>query len=365
MVNTESKLSKDLNPFIKFSQRYISEIDNFIKNFFYKKKKSAEFEFITELYNDLLEYCLREGKRIRPLILLISYLGYTKSKKGLGEIIKIASAIELMHSFLLVQDDIIDKSPLRRGGKALHIVSYDRYWDKTTNKNIGNDIALILGDVLFSNAIEIIGSSKISPKIKSDFLVLFAETYELTAWGQILDSLNSLPKRLDLNEEIPIRISLLKTAYYTIYKPMLMGLILSGKDEKQERDRIYNFSIPLGLAFQIRDDILGIFGNREKTGKSSESDIVEGKNTILIQKTMQKLGKKELKQFISILKKEKKSKTEIAFIKRKIKQSGALEISTEKIKELADNARNGLDDLNVRNEYKIILSGLVDMITVF
>lgn len=355
--------SLDIEAFNGFSEAFTAEIDAFLDEYFTHKIEESELQFMAESYRDLREYCLREGKRVRPLIVLLSYLGYRGSRRRIGEIIKIASALELMHSFLLVQDDIIDKSSMRRGGKALHVLSDDRYRDMTKNRGIGNDVASILGDILFSNAIEIIGNASINPRIKSDFLGIFAKTYEMTAWGQMLDSLHSLPVRIDANDDVPSRIGILKTAYYTICNPMLMGLQLTGRYSGREAAVIEDFAIPLGLAFQIRDDILGVFGNRDETGKSAESDILEGKMTILVLNTIQALGKTELKKFMRIFTREKKTRSEIQYIKSRMQKSGALESAMHRLSELADEVKQKLPLLGIRKEQRIILKGLVHKIT--
>jgi geranylgeranyl diphosphate synthase type I len=353
----------EIRAFNRFSEAFTTEIDKFLDGYFTQKIQESEFQFMAESYHDLHEYCLREGKRVRPLIVLLSYLGYRGRKNKINEIIKIASALELMHSFMLIQDDIIDNSTMRRGGKALHVVSNERYRDETKNKGIGKDIATILGDVLFSNAIEIIGNARIAPGIKSDFLGLFAKTYELTAWGQILDSLHSLPIKIDANDDVPTQIGTLKTAYYTICNPMLMGLQLAGRYSVKEADAIARFAIPLGLAFQIRDDILGVFGNRDEIGKSSESDILEGKMTILVLNTIKTLGKTELKKFMNIFTREKKTKSEIHYIKKRMQSSGALDRAMNKLSELADEVEQKLPLLGIRKEQRIVLTGIIHKIT--
>ncbi|MDY6932895.1 MAG: polyprenyl synthetase family protein [Spirochaetota bacterium] len=349
--------------FKDFSNTYIPMIDQSIKDFFRKKRENAEFEFIENLYSDLEEYCIRKGKRVRPLLLLLSYLGYSRRKDNLDAIIRIASILEMMHSFLLIQDDIIDNSLIRRGSDALHVVSYDRYCDITWNSNIGRDVAIVMGDILFSNALEIIGELRINPRIKDEFIKLFAKTYELTACGQILDSLHSLPVRIDINSPAPMQISALKTAHYTILSPMLMGFLLSRSKEDGEGERIREFSIPLGLAFQVRDDILGVFGSIEDTGKSLNSDIEEGKLTLLIQNTARNLKGGERDEFLSLFTKKKKTKREIDSIKCMIRRSGALSISEKKLGELIDTTRETLLSLRMKREEKDILSGFIDLIT--
>lgn len=362
-MKLDSKNSQsDVDVFKNFSITYSPMIDRTIKEFFKNKKENAEYPFIAELYLSLEEFCLRDGKRIRPLLLLISYFGYCQGKKNDEGILLIASILEMIHSLFLIQDDIIDRSEIRRGGKALHILLYEKYIRLTNNRNIGNDIALVLSDVLFSNAIEIISNAEFSPQAKNEFLRIFSKTYELTSWGQILDSMHSLSKTMDIDESVATQISTLKTAHYTMSGPMLMGSVLAGVEDKNEEDKIKSFTLPLGLAFQVRDDILGVFGNKEKIGKSSDSDIIEGKQTHLIENTMKNLSNTERKEFIFSLTKEKKTKKEIEDIKNIIKVSGGLEISKGRLKELIDLSRENLLRINISDKYRRILSGLIDSV---
>ncbi len=349
--------------FRDFSDRYISRIDEYMEAFFRERIQSAEFPFMAEMYEDIREYCLRNGKRIRPLVLLVSYSGYKKKRKNFSEVLKLAAAIEIMHSFLLVQDDIIDKSNLRRGGKSLHILSAEKYSHLTHNPDIGSDVAIVLADVMFSNAVELICSCNIRKKEKDEFLKIFARTYEMTAWGQILDSLHSLPKNIDEKENVALQISTLKTAYYTIYYPMLMGYVLSGGRSSSEMEKIRDFSIPLGMGFQIRDDILGVFGKTDETGKPDDSDILEGKMTLLVQTAIGNLAsKKEKKEFISLFTQRKKKKSDIAAIRSGLVESGALESAKGDMVKFMDDALLRLEGLSLDDAGKDILSGLVRLL---
>ncbi|MCP4132562.1 MAG: polyprenyl synthetase family protein [bacterium] len=348
--------------FRDFSDRFIPEIDTFMETFFRGKATDVEFPFMAGMYSLLDEYCSREGKRIRPLMLLATYQGYKKGRKELKEVVKLSAVIEMMHSFLLIQDDIIDKSELRRGKKSLHIISNEEYSHMTHTENIGSDIAIVLADVLFSNCLEIIAEAKMGLKVKNEFLKIFSRTYEMTAWGQVLDSLHSMPKAISVDENIPLQVSTLKTAYYTIYYPMLMGYVLAGRSSRREMDLIKNFTLPLGLAFQVRDDILGVFGKEKDIGKPSDSDIIEGKFTLLVQNTIETLKKNDREKFISTFTKQKKKKSEVKYIRTMIVESGALEKTRKKHGELLETAEECLIFLNIHDTYKAILSGVIEAV---
>ncbi|MBP7737322.1 MAG: polyprenyl synthetase family protein [Spirochaetes bacterium] len=357
------KTSPSSNSFRDFGKQYVPLIDASMKEYFKLKISGAEMPDIREMYGLLSEYCMRDGKRVRPLVLLASCFGYG-SVWNRDDLVRMASVLEMMHSFLLIQDDIIDRSALRRGGKSLHLVCDDSYGKRSHDEAIGSHIALILGDVLFANALEIVGSTGISPRLKDRFMKNLSATLEVTAWGQTLDILHSAARTYTSNRETATQIAMMKTAYYTVYYPMLMGYALTGRDSPREKERIRAFALPLGQAFQIRDDILGVFGKENDTGKPADTDIVEGKITILISNAAESLRGKDHDLFISLFTKKRKQKRDVAIIRKMIERSGSLDSARERLWEFVEQSRWRLADLSVSAEYHEVLHGLVDMIAV-
>lgn len=340
----------------------IQQVDGLLDSFFQRKINEAQMPMVGDMYRFLHEYCRRDGKRIRPILLMLGYEGYRGLINRQNEILKLALALELMHSFLLIQDDIIDKSELRRGGKALHLLTQDHFKNMTHTSTIGADVALVLGDVLFTNALELISDAAISRKVKEEYMNIFFKTYEKTAWGQIMDTVYSLPKKLSMDPELPLQISSMKTAYYTIYYPLLMGHVLSGRRNGEEEKAIEEFALPLGLAFQLRDDLLGVFARSSEIGKSSDSDIEEGKATLLVYETLERLKGEEKRRFSSAFTKQKKNARDIAFIRKAMETSGARESVVATQRQYIHDARHALDRLRLRDRVRVRLHGLVDML---
>ncbi len=348
--------------FARFGAENIPRIDASIAGFMEKKRNNAGQPFMCEMYEMLQEYVMRDGKRLRPLVLLASYTGYGRAGKIPDGIIDLASVLEIMHSFLLIQDDIIDRSPMRRGGKSLHVITGEKYSGVTINPLVGNDVALVLADVLFANCIEIISTIKLPADIKDVYLSIFAKTYEMTAWGQILDSLNSQPRTLYAGNEASMTISRMKTAYYTLYYPLVMGYILRGGGSQDEWHRIESFALPSGLAFQVRDDVLGVFGDVRNTGKPSDSDIHEGKLTFLVQETVNRLPGRDRKRFISLFTKKKKSQSDINRIREMMVKSGVLDIVQATQDKLIEQSSDALELLNINARGRELLRGLLDLL---
>lgn len=346
-----------------FTEKYSVIIDSYISDFYREKIESSESDYTKELYAVIQEYCLRDGKRIRPMLLTNSYLGYRKGFKKTNEIIKFGAAVELMHSFLLIQDDIIDKSKTRRGGEAMHLLLQKKYALVTGINTIGADVAIVLADVIFSNVIEIISRADVKLVDKNRFLSVFSRTYEKTAWGQVLDSLSSMPKRVDIESNIPLRISLMKTAFYTIAYPMIMGYVLAGENKKSEMKSIEEFTLPLGIAFQIRDDMLGVFGVEKDTGKSVDTDIHEGKFTLLIQNTLQRLSEKEQDEFLNTLLSADKSNSSVSYIRKTILECGAVDDTLSRHIELIEEAQEKLDKLRLNEKSRNVLRGVIEVVS--
>ena len=218
------------------------------------------------------------GKRIRGTLVKLGYeiamsnLKWQMSNLQHKDIIKIAAAFEILHTAILIHDDIIDKSPTRRGQKTLYrALGRDHY---------GISQAISIGDVGLYLPIKIISESKFLHEYKIKALKHISETIINTAWGEVLDvELPHLGEKME--EEDVIAIHKLKTAQYTISGPLILGAILGGASEKL-LEVLGQFGKNLGIAFQIQDDILGVFGEEKSLGKSITSDIEEGKNTLLI-----------------------------------------------------------------------------------
>jgi geranylgeranyl diphosphate synthase type I len=141
-----------------------------------------------------------------------------------------------------------------------------------------------------------------------------------------------------------------------------MGYVLSGGSGRNELKAIEEFGVPLGVAFQSRDHILGVFGIESDTGKPNDSDIHEGKFTLLIHNTMQKLDSGELDKFKSVLLSQSKSTTDVDYIRGAIKNSGALTETIDSHRKLIAEAEEKLDELRIRSYNREFLRGVVESI---
>lgn len=210
------------------------------------------------------------GKRIRGALVLLGY--EIAGGKNLAKIIDAAVAFEIFQTAILAQDDVIDKSLIRRTKPSLYSALGGDH--KAVSETI------CLSDLGFFLSFDLLSALKIEPELKVKAINLFSKTLTKTVLGEMLDIETPFLER-DFSEADSLNISLLKTAAYTIAGPLLLGATLAGADSKT-LNQLKDFGGNLGIAFQIQDDILGIFGEENKTGKSNLDDIKDRKATLMI-----------------------------------------------------------------------------------
>ncbi|RKY34421.1 MAG: hypothetical protein DRP78_06585 [Candidatus Omnitrophota bacterium] len=297
------------------------------------------------------EFILRNGKRIRPILFLLAYSGYG-GKRLNKQIIETSLAFELLHDFLLIHDDIIDNSATRRGKPTIHKIFAANL---KKNEEMGKSIAIVSADIIFSLAIEAFLSINTTQKNKETALKIFLQSVTLTGAGEIKDVLNSLIKIKEISlEEIRLNYQL-KTAEYTFKSPLACGCILAGANKKQA-ELMSDYGGFLGEAFQIYDDLIGLFGNSKKIGKSVLSDLIEAKKTLPIFLTYQKANISERKFINFCLGNKNLNFSDLQKIRKIIIKTEALAQTNNTIKQLMLQADNLLKSSKMSEKYKKIIS---------
>ncbi|MDP2632865.1 MAG: polyprenyl synthetase family protein [Candidatus Curtissbacteria bacterium] len=304
---THSLLKIELANFLKIFEPYA-------KQYFSKKiKEGSNYSpLIRRFYEDLADF-VAGGKKLRAfLVYLGSRVGGMQENSS---ILPLALATELFHNFLLIHDDIIDKSDRRHGKPAIHM----RY-EKKFGAHYGLSQAMLIGDIACFEAFGLINSSQISDPLKSAVSSKFSEVLLETGYGEALDVENSYrkPKIKDIWQ-----VTDLKTARYSFVGPITIGALVSGASAKQIR-AIENFGKLVGKAYQLQDDILGVFGDEKVLGKSTLSDMREGKNTILIHKAREMAKVDGKKQILRVWGSAKANRKELIQIQKIICESGVL-----------------------------------------
>ena len=315
-------------------------------------------DYMTELKN----ISLVSGKRLRPSFVYYTYK--LSGGKNEAEIIKIAAAIELVHVFLLVEDDFMDIAAKRRGYPTIN-ETY-RVWHaknlyKKDSTHFGNTIAVNVGLICDHIALNVINNSNFDLKLIKKAVNQLNNQIIITGHGQIHDMLNEV--RSELSEEDIINVLYWKTGIYTYNNPIQVGAILAGADD-EKLEMLAKYAIPGGVAFQIQDDILGTFGDEESTGKSADGDIVEGKQTLLTYHAFNKATKNQRRVLEEVIGNPEASKSEVDKVREIMLETGSLDISKKKALDLVIAAKTALlkykDEAGWTKEGVDYLEGIAD-----
>ncbi len=304
------------------------------------------------LSNSINNFISRKGKRLRPTLFVIGYLGF--ARKPAAGLYRSAVALELLHDFLLIHDDIIDRSPTRRGLATMHVMLGNHLKGYKGIKFTGEDLAIVAGDAVYALALDAFLSIKESYPRKEAALKRFIQAGLYTECGEFIELLYGAKDIDRISRKDIYKIYDLKTADYTFATPLCTGALLGGA-KKGQLDLLFSLGIYLGRAFQIQDDIIGLFGKENETGKSSLTDLKEAKKTILIWHAYQKSDRKNKSLIKNTLSKGKVGKKDLSTIRRIVTDSGTLSYSKKEISGLIKKAESIAGYLEMKPSYKDML----------
>lgn len=334
-------------------------IDQSLIVFMDRVKKDYNFHLVSPvLYEAIREFSIRKGKRIRPLLLVLSYMGYSPKNKTIPTSLYNASTcIEMLHNFMLIHDDIIDRSDLRRGKPTLHKLLGKTVKTKEPEK-LGYDLGIIAGDIVYALAIDAFLSIKEAPERKERALRYFIQTAAFTAMGEFIDTVYGVASLSRVKEKDVYLNYTLKTARYTFDCPLVVGAILAGAEENDIK-RLSELGILIGQAFQIQDDIIGIFGSQKNIGKSILSDLAESKKTLLVCHAYAQLRGKKKSVFMRYFNKPKKNYKDLVAIRKIFLNAGSLQYSLDAIDARLKKSLNILAKLKMKKTYRNIIEDAI------
>jgi geranylgeranyl diphosphate synthase, type I len=335
-------------------------IDKSLADFIEKAKIEYQLESINPfLFASIKDFVLRQGKRIRPLLLILSYQGYIRSNKGISKNLYAASAsIELLHNFMLIHDDIIDCSDLRRGKPTMHRM-LRKTVPNTNPDKLGIDLGIIAGDIVYALAIDAFLSFKEAPERMTKALRYFVQTAAFTAMGEFVDTLNGVLPVHKVNERDVFLNYSLKTARYTFDCPLVVGALLAGADDQETR-LLSELGLLTGQAFQIQDDIIGVFDTEKNIGKSVLSDIEESKKTILVCHAYAALKGAQRKNFLKYFTKKQITYADLKAVRKIFIASGSLQYAFEQIRKRLDRSDRIIKNLAMKPKYKALVKQSLD-----
>lgn len=278
---------------------FVPLVDNELRKIWEKEMSelnidgSDVIEFSKIMLDHAREHNMRPAKRLRSAF--IYYIYKLLGGKDEASILTASTSMEFVHTALLMHDDFMDKDAIRRGQPTTHIYFKDFYEKKNFKgdaEHFGYSMALDIGDIILTLGYRMISDANFDNALKIKAMQEILNGIIKTGYGQAYDVY--LEARPDFTEENIINLHFGKTSIYTYQTPILLGAILAGASES-DLDLLTKYAKPGGIAFQLQDDILGLFGDEEKTGKSSFSDIKQGKKTLLILKAMEKADENQKK----------------------------------------------------------------------
>jgi len=312
-----------------------------------------------EYYRRLQEYLLRGGKRLRPLSVVASYRGFGGDREG---IYRAAISVELLHASSLIHDDIMDESPTRRGGPAFHVLGEDWFESLDVERvpqNIGISIGILGGDSLLGLGIEALLKSGF-PAARTEAAVReYVEAYRRLVEGQLLDLFLSCSREIPSEEGVLEMLSLKTGALFAA--SLRIGATLAGAPDSALQT-LSDYGRRVGVAFQIVDDILGLFGDPKVTGKPSDSDVKEGKRTILVIRALERCSPGDRERFLSILGNPRAGSEDVDFVRDVVRETGSLDYARARAIELLEEAKSSLRSLEgvAEAEFLRLLSELAD-----
>jgi geranylgeranyl diphosphate synthase type I len=316
---------------------------------------------LAEICDTVEAFVLGGGKRLRPAF---AYWGY----RGAGgidndQVVAAVSALELVQASALIHDDLMDRSDTRRGEPAVHRRFASRHtaagWRGDAG-GFGDSAAVLVGDLVMVWSDELLHESGVELADLARGRPVFDEMRTEVTVGQYLDVLTQATG--DTSVERAGKVARYKSAKYTVERPLLLGAALAAAPA--QLSAAYSaFGLPLGEAFQLRDDVLGVFGDPAQTGKPAGDDLREGKRTYLVAAAFAALDDGSRAELDAALGDQALDDAGVARLRRLISRSGALDRTEEQISALTSAALAALEAAEIEAESKSVLRALADAAT--
>ena len=338
-----NKIKKDLNQIIKeYNELLVSKTSGYLKE---------NLEYFNDLNSD--------GKLIRGFLIA---LGYKILKENINYSYYLSLAYEIFQTSILIHDDIIDDDNLRRGKKTIHYTNYLKYksLNELESKKVSESIGICLGDYGIFKVNEIITNHYKEDPNFSKLFDYYNKMVLKIVEGELMDIILSLEGKYKQIENLENNLKIiykLKSAFYSIIGPLSLGLILGGIDDNK-LEEINIFGEKLGIAFQIQDDIFGIYSDN---GKVIGADIKEFKQTLLFSYTMK--NEKYKNDLLKYYGKENIGEKEVNETRRIFKESGAYDYATNLMNKMFNEGIAIIKKIDwIKEEDKNIIYGFIEFL---
>lgn len=338
------------------AKKYLSEFSErfeaFSKKMFSQKiKEASKVDPVAVRALQNLQDYMSGGKKIRPALTALGYR--LAGGKDTCKIMPAAFAVELMHNSLLIHDDYVDNDATRRGKPTMHNV----YLNKN-GKHYAASMAIITADAGIFWANEIFSKLSFPAERIKEALYSFNHNLFNTVYGELMDIDFDFNPKTNYKDILNVRIY--KTAYYTFIMPLTVGAVLGGARGSLLKN-LENFGFSVGLAFQLRDDVLGVFGDSEETGKSNKSDILKGKKTLLYFKALE-FAKSGDKEFLEKSYGHVKNQAQISKTRKIIKGCGAWDYSEKLAEDYIKKGKKFIPAITESYDFRETLATFADYV---
>lgn len=329
----------------KFLEKYLQE----------QKQALINVPWVDDVIDKLFTFSTA-GKMARGSIIILT--AEALGQKTDENILKTALAHELMQTGCLIQDDVMDQDPVRRGLKSTYIQYMEHFakYKIKNSKQIGESLAMCVGDVCYFLAFKLLTLSTIKEEIKAKLYPLFAHEWAIVGFGQMKDielaSIKAPPSKKDVLSVLEY-----KSARYSIALPLQLGAMLAHASD-QLASTLFSLGKDMGLIFQIKDDELGILGDSKLTGKPVGNDIREGKKTLFYHYLYQKSS--ELKKLNQIFGNQQASQEDIQFVLDEIKKHKIHDQITKEMNSLAKTIEQAINKLHHQEKLADFLKQLLE-----
>jgi geranylgeranyl pyrophosphate synthase len=342
----------------------VSVFNQIIDDFLVTRKREAQniSPFYQDLWQQVSQLLSTGGKRLRPRICVLAYQAFGGNE--VNSMYPAAVALELLHLSMLIHDDIIDRDYIRYGNDNI-AGAYNKklYSELVPNSrermHYARSAAMLGGDLLLSEAYALVTTSALSSANIVIVQKLMRQAIFEVIGGELLDTESAFRDPHTISAK---KIALYKTASYSFTLPLLIGARLADVPE-QLITHVDAFGTNLGIAFQLRDDIIGIFGNERVTGKSTIGDIREGKRTFMIEQFYALASDIQKNEFDLYFGKQSIDEHQAEIVRMLLRSSGAYDKTEKEITAYKTKARAALAHLPIEIKYAEEIEQLIEVAT--
>jgi geranylgeranyl diphosphate synthase type I len=334
-----------------------TEVDRSVRNFLDRQRPLFTDPNLAAMLSAVEDF-LAGGKRLRPAF---CYWGWRAAGGGdEPEIYTAAASFELLQASALIHDDVMDASDLRRGMPSAHRrferLHADAGWHGSSEQ-FGEGAAILLGNLLLIWSSEMWRTCGLPSASLAAAQPIYDHMRTELMFGQYLDLLEQAQGKSTF--ESALRVALYKSGKYSVEQPLRLGLVLAAQKQTPWMDELcVRYGQQVGIAFQLRDDVLGVFGDPAVTGKPAGDDLREGKRTMLIARTMAAATPAQAELVRQLLGDADLDTDGVDRLRHIIEETGALAGCEEMIRHYLDDALRALDQAPIEEEARTALAAL-------